>query len=281
MAFSKKSIRVVLTKKEGVFSSGKNTIDFNGMPVDVQLDYAGLFTVAKVRIYGVSKQHLDEITSLQNISPEFFIKELYLSVFVDEGIGEQELFVGTVKSSIPNYSNTPDVFIEIDSYAGTFSNLMDGIPPTSVDGDVSAPELFAKICQDYKVEFINHDVKKVCGGSPRYDQVGLMNRLRRIAEDYGIFVEFYKDAVHIWESSNKVWNITKEDYIGYPSFTQTGISIVLDKAIIIRRSDSFIISGSEIPYANGRWHVSTIKYALSTKIGGTWQVAITGYREFV
>ena len=106
MAFSKKSIRVVLTKKEGVFSSGKNTIDFNGMPVDVQLDYAGLFTVAKVRIYGVSKQHLDEITSLQNISPEFFIKELYLSVFVDEGIGEQELFVGTVKSSIPNYSNT-------------------------------------------------------------------------------------------------------------------------------------------------------------------------------
>lgn len=281
MAFTKKSIRVVLAKDKETFLNGKNAIDFRGMPVDIQLDLAGLYTVAKVRIYGVSKEHLDEITSLPNIDPLHYISEFYIRVYIDEGFGEEELFTGTIRSAIPNYNSSPDIYIEINSYAGTFSNLMDGIPPTSFDGDVPAPELFKKLCNDYGVKFVNHGVEKVCNGSPRYDQIGLMNRLRQASKDYGIFTEIYNDEVHIWENENKVWKISKADYVGYPTFTQTGISVVLDKAVRIRRSDSFILSGSEIDAANGRWHVNTVKYALSTRIGGNWQVAVTGYRERV
>ena len=255
-------------------------IDFRGLPVELELDYAGIFSTAKIRIYGLSKIHVDSITSISFfVTP--YIPEFYIKVFIDEGLGEEELYSGTVQKAVPNYTNAPDVFVEIESYAGTFSNLMDGIPPTSIDGDVLAPDLFRKLCQDYNVDFVNHNVQKVCGGSPRYDQVGFMNRLRKAAKDYDVYVELYNDAVHIWETSNKVWKITKDDYIGYPTFNQIGVGIVLDKAIRIRRSDSFVISGSEIEAANGRWHVNTVKYSLSTRIGGKWQVAVTGWRELL
>lgn len=281
MVFTKKSIRVVLASNTVDFINGKNVIDFNGLPIDLDLDYAGLFSTAKIRIYGLSKEHIDAITSLPFPILQPYIAEFYVKVFVDEGLGEEELFTGSVQKAVPNYTSAPDVFVEIDSFAGTFTNAMDGIPPTSIEGDVPAPFLFQKICEPYKVEFVNHDVEKVCSGSPRYDQVGLMNRLRKAAQDYNIFVELYNNTVHIWEHSNKVWNITRDDYIGYPTFNEVGIGIVLDKAIRVRRCDSFVISGSDVEPANARWHVVSVKYLLSTKIGGKWQVSIKGVRENV
>lgn len=277
MAFSKKSIRVVVQRETGEFREGVNTIDFRGLPVELSMNYAGVFSTAKIKIYGLSKQHIDEITRLPIIMP--IVSLLYVKVFIDEGFGEEELFIGAIKDASPNFSQAPDVFIEISCYAGTFSNSLGNIPPTSVDGDVPAPILFGKICEDYGVKLVNHDVKKICTGSPRYAQVGLMNRLKAASEDYDILTEVYNEEIHIWENSHKVWNITKDDYIGYPTFTQTGISVVLDKAIRIRISDSFIISGSEIEAANGRWHVNTVQYNLSTKIGGKWLLTIKGYRE--
>lgn len=281
--FSKKTLRVEIQKEDGVFFEGVNAFSFKGLPVEIGLNVvtipAGIN--AKIKIYGISKSKLDMITTLK--WRDAFISKKAIRVYANDGVGEFVLFEGNIMNASPIYDNAPEICIEIDAIAGAFFNMKSEVPPSSLQGIVPAPRIFEKICSDFGIRCIKNGTDaeyKQCK-DPKYGQSGLANRIVAAARDYNVYAVTYNNRVEIYpkySSKQKIWVLTPNTFIKYPSFTNIGIKVSTDNIFDIKLADKFIIKDSEVTPANDTWFVLGIKYNLSTKIGGNWIVTIEGVR---
>ena len=277
--FSKKKIKVEVQLVGGKsFLPNVNTLIFEDLPVDVNVNVVTLPSggSAKIKIYGVSKEHLDMMTTIKWKEP--FITQKAVMVYADDGDGYKLLFEGNIMDALPRYENAPDVYIEIDAIMGAYHNIRE-VPPFSRKGEVPTSQVFRDICADYGVDFVNVDVFTNCK-DPYFDQHGLANRLTAAAKAYNVYVVNYNNRVEISTNANvyKKWNFTTQSYIGYPEITGTGIKINLDTVYAVGLRDYFNISGSEVTAANDNWKIIKYSYSLSTKIGGKWFMTIEGTR---
>lgn len=284
--YSKKTLRVEVQKISGNLTPFSGTYNFVNLPVEVKINKVKLPAgySAIINIYGLSKQKLDSITTIAWKTG--FIDQIAVRVFANDGNGEHLLFEGNVMSAIPNYSSAPDVCISITACAGAFYNLMTDVPPSSIKEGEEVPvrQVFEEICKQYGVVLDDRGVEGSCT-FPRIDGNGLAERISRAAKAYN--VNFYidnnsvtiypKDSYDYKAKNNLVW--TKNDYIGYPSFNNTGIDLKLDRILFsLQLGDFFTIKGSEVSAANDKWFVVKVSYDLSTKIGGKWEMNVSGVR---
>ena len=292
--FSKKSLRVEILRQDGYFYEEKNTLSFKDLPIEVKIDITELMSgfSAIVKIYGVSKEHLDMITTLQwykrlDDETSAFIDKKFIRIFVNDGMGEYVLFEGDIMSAKPVYETAPDVHIEIEAVAGAFFNMISEIPPSQLVGKVPAPKFYEKICSQYGVQCIIHGEEKDYGQciDPRQEEVGLKPRIDAATKAYGGYALVFNNRVEIFpsvpkegENYIKIFTFTPENYIGYPSFIQGGIKIRTDELVNIMLRDIFKIKNSQVTPANDAWRCFKISYNLSTKIGGKWFMEIVGSR---
>lgn len=281
--FSKKTLRVVIQNMEGEFYPGVSTIEFKDLPIEVKINKtelpAGL--QATINIYGASKRHMNSITTIQWLTD--FIVQKAILVYANDGGGEKLLFQGNIMNAQPDYGTAPDVKITINACAGAYYNLMSDVPPSSLEGEVPVHLIFQKICNDYGIKtFRNHGVVGKTCKNPRVDGFGMSTRLFNASKAYDVYVIINNSSVDIYPNGENIsgtnWKFTPKTYIGYPTFTQTGISLKLDSLYDVNLMDYFIIDKSEVTPANDRWHVIKVSYDVSTKIGGKWIMAIEGVR---
>lgn len=276
--WSNKKIRVEIINMEGMFYNDKNNLIFEDMPIDLNITKTSLPANYKctVNIFGASKTKMDMVTTLK--WRESKITQKAIRVFVNEGKGYSLIFDGAIQYAAPVYDSVPETAIRIEASAGAYTNLMI-VPPYTLKGEVPVANVVRDICNTYNVQFENHGVDITCK-NPRIETAGLSNRLNEIAKTYKINIVYGNNRVDIYPEgkTGKKWNLTKDTYIGYPSFTATGIKLSCDTVFSISPSEAFIISGSEIPYANDSWYVIQVTYNLSTKIGGKWTMTLEGVR---
>lgn len=277
--FNQKKLKIQIS--EPVLGGLERVIwELTDYPVDAVINKTVWISYdAHIKIYGVSKETMESILTYS--WKMLFIKRRGIKIFADEGDGERLIYVGQINNAVPVYEQ-PNVYIDIRASAGTFQNTMGDIPPSSIKGDVPVPDVFAKIAADYGMGFKNNDVPRniVCK-NPYFDQFGLTNRLAEARRAYNVDAQIYFDRVEIYPKGNagrygRIWYVSNKDYIGYPSFTDTGILLNFDSIFEVELFDTLDVSDSEISEANNRWRVQRVSYNLSTKIGGKWFMQING-----
>jgi len=278
--FSKKSLRVEIQNLDGDFVSGINTISFKNLPVEVKISLVELPAAfsANIKIYGISKENMNYITTLH--WKDLTIVEKAIRIYANDGDGEKLLYEGNIQSANPVYSTAPDIYIDINSVAGAFFNMSD-IPPSSLPKNASVPDIFKKICYDFGIGFVNNGVSGMSSGSVYYNQAGLSNRIRAACIEHNVSANIYNNRVEIYpkgERTPKVWVFNRQNYIGYPSFIDMGIKLSLDKIYYVNVGDVFKIVGSDITSVNDSFETHKIEYNLSTKIGGKWFMTLFGTR---
>lgn len=280
--FTKKSLRVEIQMDEGSFKEGLSpVIDFKDLPTEVSIKRVSGFGdySARIKIYGVSKEHLDMVTILK--WREISIPHRAIRVFVNNGQGEKLLYEGNIACADPIYE-APDVYIDIQSVAGISFNVKSRIPPSSLSGEVSVADVFEKICDDYGMDCkVDPALSFMKCRNPYFNENGLTSRIKSAARAYGVNAFIHNDYVQVIpEMENyfnfKRWKLTSSDYIGYPKFTDAGIRIILDELIDMGLYDVFEISGSEVTPANRSWFVTQAVINASTRIGGKWFMTVDG-----
>ena len=279
--FSKKSLKVVIQNIEGEFYPGVSELTFRDLPIEVDLNYCELPSgiSGKIKIYGVSKQHMAQITTIKWKTG--FINQKAVRVYANDGGGERLLFVGNITFAVPDYSKAPDVCISIDACAGAYYNVK-SVSPSRIEGKASARQVFRRICDDYGVLLDMDFDTEQRELNPRYNQSGFLNRINAAAKTFDLYVLPKNNSVSVFPRngySATEWKFDKSYYVGYPSFNLAGIEIKLDKIVFpMSLADFFFIPDSEISVANDHWKIIKINYKLSTKIGGKWLCTVSGVR---
>ena len=277
--FSKKSIRVLVQKTDGEFKEGVNTLEFKNLPIEVKIKRNGTSSMSNIKIYGISKEHINAITNLPSLGLTQFAK-LNVVVYVDDGGGEFLLYIGSMRDACPHYTEAPDVYIDIQCVAFAFQNLIGDIPPNRFDREASVPDMYRAVCASFNLSFVDlTKEKQIVQNPPSIDGENVTARLNQLKDAYKKTTWFnYNETVYIINTEQylKSYDISPKDYIGYPTFNQTGIGLVFDKIVLFKPlSDAIRISGSELDMVNRKWNIITIEYNLSTKIGGKWEMGIT------
>ena len=254
---------------------------FEDLPVQAQIDYVGLPSApkAKIRIYGVSKQLMDEITTIQLFSR--FIQNRRVRLSVDEGDGYQVLFDGGIMNAVPMYYSAPNVYIQIESSALMFQQFED-IPPFSIAGTMSVFDVINGICKDYGMKAENYMKSQRTVNSGVFDQAGFRARITAAERALGVKCAFMtNNTVKVLDEDNPKlftnYNLTSADYVGYPTFNSCGVEVVLDKMLPIECYDTFTISGSEVGFANTTWRCYKKTYNLQTLMNNSkWELKLMG-----
>ena len=284
MSFEKKSIIVEIQEKEGLWKVGDGFYIFDKTPVEVKINRTAPNYSAKIRIYNIEQSALDEISKLKL----YYIDTTRRGVRVkvrENGV-ETIIFTGNIVSATPVYSATPEVYLDIEAYAGIYFNF-DVIPPTSFQGSISAPDLIREqICQPLGLgleSFFRDGKVPIASDGAVFNAKGLTNRLREIATAYNFDFIIKNEKVYLYEkgmpNGRVFWEIDQKAYIGYPSFTPTGIRLTLDTVVDIDLKDVVEVKKSVIKQANDFWIISKVNFDLSTRIGGNWQETIEGFRD--
>lgn len=281
--FSKKSLRIEVQLNEGEFKEGQSQIlEFKNLPMDVvirRIAFNGTNYSANIKIYGVTKEHLDTMTRIK--WRDAFIPQKAIRVFADNGLGEKLLFEGNVASCNPYYQS-PNAYIDIQANAGIYFSTKSGIPPSSLEGEVSAPDVFQKICDDYGITLVK-PIEMIEGKmrNPYFDQNGLARRLKAASLALNVRTFLHNDRVEIKPlkagyTSLKRWEMTPKNFIGYPKYTDIGIEVQLDEIADIDQGDIFTIKDSDVTGMNRDWLVISSVFNLSTRLGGKWFMTING-----
>lgn len=278
--FSKKKIKVEVTLyNDDSFLSG-SVLTFEDLPVSVEIIKTRFPAEprASIRVYGVSKEKMEAITTVAWKTGVIDKKKVRLEV--DDGNGYQLLFEGGIRSAVPVYDSAPDVYIQIESSMVAFPNMMK-VPPFVSFGESTIFNVVNGICNQYGSRAINVGVDGVCG-SQYFDQFGFKNRLNAVCEAFDLFVVEDVSGVFVYPKngfSAKTYVLTKEHRIGYPSFGYALIKVKVGTLFDIRVGDTFKIDDSEIVFANDKWICGQITYSLQTlSNSGKWQMELTGYR---
>lgn len=279
--FNEKSLIVEIQADTGEYKEGDDVIVFQNVPIEAKIDRSGMNYGATVKIYGVSKHFMDAMTLVR--WKVDFVPQRFMRISTKVGKEKVLLFEGNIEYALPMYSSAPNVYIEIQAFAGMFYNVV-SFPPdiTSFKGSIPAPDLIKRLADHLGMGFVNYGVNTVAQ-NPSFNESGLRQRVDAIARAYNFVAIVENRRIRIYPKTSdtpfREWEIDKNNYIGYPSFTSSGINVVLDEVFDIELQDWFTIKDSEIEQANDTWIAKKVVFNLSTKIGGKWQMSIDGVRN--
>ncbi len=118
------------------------------MRVDIQAPGLPSMDTATIRIYGMSEDDMSALSYLNYIDT-YAINLSSITIVNEEN--EDLIFVGNIRSALPNYSEAPNVFIDIYAFSGLFAaNAV--LSPYSVSGTVPVSDLIKDVIDQYNTE---------------------------------------------------------------------------------------------------------------------------------
>ncbi len=276
---NKKQLRLTITLGTGTFgSSNNNQIILEGFRTVVDIDKAGgmMMGTLRARVYGVSQQDMNSVTTLQ-WKPRTWIPNT-VEVTAIDGDAQTLVFAGNIVNAWANYQTMPDVFLQIQAQSAFFGALK-MIPPRSFKGSIDAASIFTQIAGDLGLTFENNGV------NTQVTDIYLPNSGLEQAKDLAKAVncDLYVD--------DKVLAITPlnspragaipvissvSGLIGYPTFDGVGVNFqtLFNPGVTF---GGLIQVDTDVQQAQGQWVVTSVSHRLEAeKPDGAWFSTIRG-----
>ena len=281
-SFNLKTIRTTVTLRRGQFAEGGNTRVIEGLATEVSIQKPGLPepNSASIKIYGLKYDAMEQMTMLAFRPLEMY----YNTIEISAGrLGENlpTVFKGHISRASADFNQSPDPCMNIEAMSGYFAQQLP-TPAITVNGSVSAETIFAQCAKDAEMIYENHGVASaINNGAYPGDPITKMKKLAHdvncdLIIDDGIVITKPADTPR---RGNAVLLSPQTGLIGYPTFSQTGISCKCIFNPVIQYGRLVKIE-SVVPRATGEWFVTKISHSLSayTPRGGNWETQIEAAR---
>ena len=293
MSFYKREINLAFVLGEGPFGEGdSNAVEITGLRVSAQIARSGGVSMSSLslRVWGMPLDVMQKLSVLSILAIGQVRKNTVTVTAGDAENGYGVVFSGGIITAWVAADNSPDVCFVVSSFEGLTDNARP-VAPNSFMGSASVDVLMSGIARQMQppMGFENNGVDVTL------DNVYLPGTLReqamRIADKAGCVVSFGgpgDNVIAIWpvggSRSGPVIEISPETgLVGYPQFSQTGISFttIYNPSIAYGRKIQ-MRSALGLP-ANGEWIVLNVTHNLDSEIpGGQWfttvECGLGGYR---
>ena len=273
-----KTIRTTIILAEDEFESDSNTKVIEGLAVTVDVDKAGLpdKNSAKVVIYNMAMKDMEKLTFLA-FRP---LQKRKNKILIEAGnVGEKLglVFKGDITSAYPDFNSGPDIPFEIEAMtAGWSYQIADS--PTSIDGEQDVATLMEQFATEAGFGFVNNSVSATVQnttltGSP-------VSKAQQLAQEVNIelLIDDETFTIQTWDNprGDAVLLSASSGMIGYPSFTQDGVSARSFYNPKLRLGGQVKIQ-SVVPKASGYWKLTKLSHNLSAYgASPMWQSSFDG-----
>lgn len=244
------------------------TIKGSGLPAFPEADF---------QVWGMKQDDMVALTALQFQPLGMQRNTVQCDASPDDGATWSTVFVGQIVTGGPDWSNMPDVPLNINARLLAFESL-NPAPPTSYTGNTSVDSIVSTLAAKLGKTFYNNGVS-VQLSNPYFGGT-LAQQLRSVCQQAGI--DCYNDP-----SSNVIEICPKGVPRNVPTFNLSpGSGLVSQPRLdynrgfvnvrayfnpALRFGGPVSVSGSLVPTANGSWVIGTIKNSLSSLMaGGPW-----------
>lgn len=272
-----KTLRVTVILGEGEFEGGGNTKIFEGLATQVRVTKAGLpeKNSAEVRIFGLKLPDMEQLTFLSFLPGEYRKNHILIEAG-DKGGELSVVFKGDITAAAADFSTAPDVSMKFQALTAGWSVLI-ADSPTSVQGEETAENLIKGFAQQAGYNFINEGVTEsvknaTFNGSP-------VQKAEQVAEEVGaeLLIDDETWTLMPWDKPRGDAVLLKADsgLIGYPSFTQDGITCTCFYNPRLKLGGQIKIE-SIVPRSTGYWKITKLSHELAAYTEGRWMSKIDG-----
>jgi hypothetical protein len=272
-----KTLKTTIILGEGEFDGGGNTKIIEGLATTVQVMKAGLpeKNSAEVRIQGLKLSDMEQLTFLSFLPGEYRKNHILIEAG-DKGGELSVVFKGDITAASADFSTAPDVTMKFNALTAGWSVLV-ADSPTSVQGEATAESLIKQFAEQAGFNFINNGVTEsvknaTFNGSP-------VQKAQAVADEVGceLLMDDETWTMQPWDKPRGDAVLLKADsgMIGYPSFTQDGISCECFYNPRLQLGGQIKIE-SIVPRASGYWKITKLSHDLAAYTQGRWVSRIDG-----
>lgn len=276
---NKKLLKFIITLGTGKFGASDNDqITLEGYRATADIDKAGgmMMGTLRARIYGVTQDDMNSITTLQ-WKPQEIIPNT-VEVYAIDGDTETLVFAGNIVNAWGDYQTMPEVYLRLQAQSA-FINQLKPVPPRSFKGSIDVASVMGQIARDLGYNFENNGV------SVSLTDVYLPNTGLEQAKDlaHAANIDLYLDdkTLAITPANSPRGELIPEisaesGLIGYPTFDGIGVNFqtLFNPSITFGGRIKLV---TDIKQAKGEWIVTSIGYRLeSEKPGGAWLANVRG-----
>ena len=272
-----KTIRTTIILGEGEFSGGGNTKIIEGLATTVQVTKAGLpeKNSAEVRIQGLKLSDMEQLTFLSFLPGEYRKNHILIEAG-NKGEKLSVVFKGDITAASADFSTAPDVTMKFNALTAGWSVLI-ADSPTSIQGEATAESLISQFATQAGFNFINNGVTEsvknaTFNGSP-------VQKAQQVADEVGceLIMDDETWTIQPWGKprGDAVLLKAESGLIGYPSFTQDGISCECFYNPRLQLGGQIKIE-SIVPRASGYWKITKLSHDLAAYTNGRWVSKIDG-----
>ena len=272
-----KTLKTTIILGEGEFEGGGNTKIIEGLATTVQVTKAGLpeKNSAEVRIQGLKLSDMEQLTFLSFLPGEYRKNHILIEAG-DKGGELSVVFKGDITAASADFSTAPDVTMKFNALTAGWSVLI-ADSPTSVQGEATAESLIKQFAEQAGFNFVNNGVTEsvknaTFNGSP-------VQKAEQVADEVGaeLLMDDETWTIQPWGKPRGDAVLLKADsgMIGYPSFTQDGISVECFYNPRLQLGGQIKIE-SIVPRASGYWKITKLSHDLAAYTQGRWVSRIDG-----
>lgn len=259
--YSKKAIAVTVALQ------GQKAITFNGFAVSVSISKSGCpaFPKATVSLKGLKLETMAQLTFLGYRAFAYRRNSIRIEAG-EQGKTLSTIFKGQISRAWADFNSAPSPTFKIEARCGLFPALVPQAPIT-VKGTQPASNIFQQIANEIGYEFENNDITTnikdfIISGDP-------VTKLKTVAQAIGCNVIFDDDTVVLVDKkasrktkgSIPVIN-AQTGMIGYPTFSNTGISVSTFFNPSLRIGADFKLE-TIVPKASGTWKITSLSHELT------------------
>jgi len=272
-----KTLKTTIILGEGEFEGGGNTKIIEGLATTVQVTKAGLpeKNSAEVRIQGLKLSDMEQLTFLSFLPGEYRKNHILIEAG-DKGGELSVVFKGDITAASADFSTAPDVTMKFNALTAGWSVLI-ADSPTSVQGEATAESLIKQFAEQAGFNFVNNGVTEsvknaTFNGSP-------VQKAQQVADEVGceLLMDDETWTIQPWDKprGDAVLLKAESGMIGYPSFTQDGISVECFYNPRLQLGGQIKIE-SIVPRASGYWKITKLSHDLAAYTQGRWVSRIDG-----
>lgn len=267
--------------KEPFDKAGNNKISLSNLKATVSLnDVIGRTgSSADITLFGLSLERIAELSGRAD-GNMLNTQNINVGVFADESL----VFYGVMTSSVANINQAPESGLTIAASANAELRNM-AVSPFSARGAQSLSDVINAICTSVGYEAVFNGVNGMTtSGSPHYEG-SAFDQLHQICKNYDLAMAVTPPGkVEFWPSTEQrddVIPLISSDYglIGYPVFSAGGVMFQTQYSSLLSIGRHINLK-TEVPWASGRYQLSTVRHELSSWVtGGPWHSICTAARS--
>ncbi|KAA1280248.1 hypothetical protein DXF85_02950 [Citrobacter pasteurii] len=280
--YKQHTLRFEFKNKAGAFDKeGNDKITFSNIKATVSLDgvIGRTGTSASVSIYGLSLERIAELSGRANGSMAA-PQNIDMGIYADDAM----VFYGGMTASIANMNQAPDSCLSITAIADAELRNK-AVSPFTARGAQSLTDVINAICTaaGYEAVFGDGVNGMTTSGSPHFEG-SVFDQLHQVCSGYGLAMSVTPPGkAEFWPSNaqrDDVVPFISSEYglIGYPVFAAGGVMFQTQYSSLLSIG-RYIELKTEVPWASGRYQLSTVRHELSSWIaGGPWHSICTANR---